>query len=113
MYPTKASLEKKKALFLDMVGKANLLREHPEFYNTLTNTCTTKIVSHVNKISPKRIPFSYKVLLPGYSDRLAYDLGLLDTELSFEEARDKFLINEKAEKYAADKNFPVLIRGEN
>lgn len=110
VYPTRASLEKKQALFLDMMSKINSLKDNPEFYNTLTNTCTTKIVSHTNKISPKRVPFSYKILLPGYSDKLAYDLGLIDTDLSFEEARNKFLINERAEKFADDPKFSVKIR---
>ena len=41
------------------------------------------------EIAPSKVPFSYKVLLPGYSDRLAYDLGLLDTDLPFEAAKPK------------------------
>ncbi len=110
VYPTKASIEKKRALFLDMVEHINYLKDHPEFYNTLTNTCTTKIVAHINKISPKRVPFSFKILLPGYSDKLAYDLGLIDTELPFEEARAKYLINGRALKYADAPDFSVRIR---
>jgi hypothetical protein len=110
VYPTRASIEKKRALFLDMVAHVNYLKDHPEFYNTLTNTCTTKIVSHINTISPKRVPWSLKILFPGYSDKFAYDLGLIDTDLSFEDARAKFLINDRAEKYADDPDFSVRIR---
>lgn len=113
LYPIKTTKEKMRALFLDMVQKANYLKEHPEFYNTLTDTCTTKIAKHVNKISPKRIPFSFKILFPGYSDRLVYDLGLIDTSLPFDEIRSKYLINEKALKYADDPDFSFKIRGED
>ena len=48
--------------------------------------------------------------MPENSDKVAYGLGLLDTELPFEEAREKFLINKRAQKYADDPNFSVKIR---
>ncbi|MEK7575372.1 MAG: DUF4105 domain-containing protein [Patescibacteria group bacterium] len=110
VYPIKTSKEKIRSAFLDMLDRANKLKEKPEFYNTLTNTCTTNIVSHVNKISPKRVPFSLKVLLPAKSDLLAYEIGLIDTNLPFEEARAKYLINERALKYADSEDFSRLIR---
>lgn len=110
VYPVRATREQARALFLDMLARANRLRSEPEFYNTLTNTCTTNIVRHVNTIAPRRVPFSYRVLLPGYSDRLAYDLGLIDTDLSFEKARERFRINERARRYADSPDFSVRIR---
>lgn len=110
VYPVKADAEKSKALFLDMIARANKLKDEPEFYNTLTSTCTTNIVDHVNKITPKRVPFGLEILFPADSDRLALEAGLIDTDLPLEEARKKYLINEKAEKYANDINFSVKIR---
>ncbi len=110
IYPVKTTKEKIQSLFLDMINAANKLTTEPEFYNTLTTTCTTNIMKHVNTISPNRIPFSYKVLMPGYSDELAFKLGLIDTELTLEEARNIYLINTRAEKYADDPNFSALIR---
>ena len=65
---------------------------------------------HVNKISPNRIPFDFRVLAPGYSDKLAYDLDLIDTKLSFEDAREFYKINELAEKYANSNDFSTKIR---
>jgi len=110
MYPIKISKEKSRELFLSMIQKVNRLKETPQFYNTLTSTCTTEIAKHVNLISPKKIPFSYKVLFPGYSDRLVYDLGLIDTDLPFEEIRTRFNINQKALLYAGSPDFSVKIR---
>ena len=110
VYPIRTTKEKMSTVFIDMVTRASALREKPEFYNTLTNTCTTNIMRHANNITPKRIPLSYKVLLPAYSDRLAYDLGLIDTDLSFEEAREKFLINDRAEEFANEPDFSKKIR---
>jgi hypothetical protein len=99
-----------KSLFLDMLARADKLQQKPEFYNTLTSTCTTNIVSHVNKLVPDRIPYDLRILLPGYSDRYAYELGLINTDLPFEEARTRFNINARAEKYADSPQFSKIIR---
>jgi len=110
IYPAKTSKEKIQTLFLDMINRTNKLKDSPEFYNTITNTCTTNLAKHINTISPKTIPLSYKMLMPGYADQLAFDLDLIDTELSLEEAKKFFLINERAEKYGEHEDFSKLIR---
>jgi hypothetical protein len=110
VYPIKTTRAKIRELFVAMLGRANRLRKRPEHYNTLTNNCTSNIVKHVNSLTPRRIPFSLEVLFPGYSDRYAYDLGLLDTDLSFEAARERFKINARAEAYADSPDFSVRIR---
>jgi hypothetical protein len=110
VYPIKTTRAKIRGLFVAMLSRANRLRERPEHYNTLTSNCTSNIVKHVNTLSQRRIPFSLKVLFPGYSDRYAYDLGLLDTDLSFEVARERFKINERAETYADSPDFSTRIR---
>ncbi|HRH26051.1 MAG TPA: DUF4105 domain-containing protein [Candidatus Paceibacterota bacterium] len=111
LYPVKADKPGMQQLFLSMIERANKLYREPEFYNTLTNTCTTNIVKHVNEIvTERKVPLSYKVLFPGYSDQLAYDLGLIDTALPFEEMRATYKINEKAETFADDPEFSVKIR---
>jgi len=113
VYPANATKEKTQKLFLSMVNRANELRDNPEFYNTITNTCTTNIVAHINEITPKRVPFlSLRILLPENSDKLAYELGLIDTSLSFEETRKRYYINDRALKYADDPEFSVKIRNE-
>jgi len=111
LYPMRTTPERMRALFLAMVTRANKLAKEPEFYNTLTNTCTTNLVRHVNELVPGRIPLHPAVFLPGYSDRLAYKLGLIDTPLPFDEARKHFRINERAETYADDPEFSLRIRG--
>lgn len=113
VYPIRTTQEKAQGIFLDMLKRAQTLEKKPEFYNTLTNTCTTNIVHHVNTITPHRVPFfNLRILFPANSDRLAYDLGLIDTDLPFEKAREKFYINDKALKYAQDTNFSRKIREE-
>jgi hypothetical protein len=111
LYRIHSTPELIQATFLSMLRRANHLHEHPEFYNTATNTCTTNLVRHVNEITPERIPFSPAVMFPAHSDRLAYDLGLIDRSLPFAETRRRALINVAAEKYADDPEFSRRIRG--
>jgi Domain of unknown function (DUF4105) len=110
LYPIRTTPERRRQMFVEMLQRANRLAEHPEFYNTLTNTCTTNIVRHVNTISAGRVPWSYKVLLPAYSDELAYDLGLIETTLSLDDARRRFRINDRAARFADDPDFSRRIR---
>ncbi len=110
LYPVRASRERIEQMFVGMLRRANRLREEPEHYNTLTNTCTTNIVRHVNELVPGRVPWSYKVLLPGYSDELAYGLGLIDTDLPFSAAKRRFRIDDDALRAAGREDFSRQIR---
>ncbi|GAG42691.1 unnamed protein product, partial [marine sediment metagenome] len=57
-----------------------------------------------------RIPYDLRILLPGQSDRLAYDLGLLDTDVSFEETKRAARVNDLADLYRDSPDFSTLIR---
>lgn len=110
LYPVTTSKENIQRLFTDMLTRANTLRAQPEFYNTLTNTCTTNIADHINNISPKRIPWDLRLLFPENSDALAYELGLIDTSMPIDDLRSQHKINARAELYAESPDFSKLIR---
>ncbi|MBN2218041.1 MAG: DUF4105 domain-containing protein [Pirellulales bacterium] len=110
LYRTQASPEQARRLFVDVMNRVNQLAERPEFYNTVTNNCTTNIVAHVNRIMPGSIPLDRRILLNGRSDRLAYDLGLLLADGSFDELKAKARINYLAYQYRDAPNFSALIR---
>jgi len=111
LYRANTTPERARALFVSMLERANALRTQPEFYNTLTNTCTTNIVRHVDTLVPGRVPrWSYKVLLPAFADKLAYDLSLIDTSRSFEEVRRAAFINPVAQAANEDPAFSRRIR---
>ncbi len=61
-------------------------------------------------VSPGRVPFSWRLVLPGLADRLAYDLGLIDTDLPFEEARRRFWISGRARACPEGAGFSAAIR---
>ena len=110
LYPIKTSPERMRQMFLAMLERANKLREQPEFYNTLTNNCTSNVVAHVNRISPGKVPSGLKTILPGYTDEVAHRLGLIDTELDIDRARDRYLVNARAKQFIADPLFSFRIR---
>ena len=113
LYRTSATPEMARLLFTDMLRRANQLAEHPEFYDTLSNNCTTNIVEHINKIAPGRVPYDYRVLLPGFADELGYELGLLDNSVPFAELKRRSRINEIAHRFKDEKGtaFSAKIRG--
>ena len=110
LYPVRTAPERMRALIVAMLERANAVAASPEFYNTLTNTCTSNIVRHINALVPDSVPYSYKTLLPAYSDDLAYDLGLIDTSLPRESYRAAFQINQRAARYADQADFSARIR---
>jgi len=110
VYPTRAEPEQVRKLFENMLARVNKLEKQPEFYNTLTNNCTTNIAKHINELVPGRVPYDYRVLMPGYSDRLAYDLGLLKTPFSFEETRRAARVTDVAYEHRDDPDFSQAIR---
>jgi hypothetical protein len=110
LYPGRAQPQQIQDLLVDMLARVNQLHRQPEYYDSLTNNCTTNLVDHVNKLRPGRIPRDWRVLLPGHSDRLAYELGLLEIQGPFEYARSNYQVNQLAGLYADDPEFSKRIR---
>lgn len=111
VYRTVATPEASRALLLDMLERANHLAEEPEFYDLITNNCTTNIARHINRIKPNRLVYDVGVLLPGYSDRKAYAEGLLAGVGSFEALKAAALINTRAAAaVASGAEFSIAIR---
>jgi len=110
VYPVKADRAAVRAIFLDYARRLNQIHERPEFYNLFHNSCVTNILDAVERATGRHIPWSYQVLLPSYSDGYALGLGLLDTDLPLAAAREKFNVNERAERFADDPDFSNRIR---
>lgn len=111
-YPVKTSSpENAKILLTDMLKRMNELNEKPVWYNTFFANCTSSIAHHINKIIPGRISkFSWQLLLTASSDELALKRGLLDTNLSIEQTREKYLITEKSLRIGDVPDYSKLIR---
>ena len=113
VYPVRATPEQARSLLTDMLVRVNELNEEPEFYGTLRNNCTTNLLDHVNTIATRPIRYSRRILLPGYSDEVAHEHGLLDTDLPLDAAREYFLINDRALRLGRNGDFSQAIRTPN
>lgn len=110
LYPLRASAQAMKRLFVEMLERSNQLAVQPEFYNTLTASCSVTVLRHANSVTAREIPFGFRVLLPGYADGLAHELGLLDTSADLEQARRKFMVSERSRRFADSPDYSQRIR---
>ncbi len=110
LYRTRATPALARAVFIDMAERMNELSEEPEFYNLVTNNCTTNLVDHLNRIKPNRVVYDWRVLLPGMSDRKAYEEGLLATDAPFEQAKAAAHVNPRVAAAIKSDDFSSAIR---
>ena len=90
--------------------RTNKLSQSPEWYNTITNTCTTNIVRHVNEVYPGRVPRAVAVLLPGLSPKLLQRNNLVKIEGTIEETLRDSIIDERAKSWDGVTDFGDWIR---
>jgi hypothetical protein len=109
VYRATGPVENGRRIFLDYMCDINELREHPRFYNTATTNCTTVIFAHTT-VNPGHIPFSWKILLSGYTPEYAYEMGRLDRSLPFEELQRRSHVNPAAQAADAAPDFSRRIR---
>ena len=92
------------------LNRTNKLYEDPEWYNTITNTCTTNIVKHVNEVYPGRVPKAIAILLPGLSPKMLYKNNLVKINSSLEKTLEESIIDSKAQTWDEVSDFGNLIR---
>lgn len=99
-----------KALFLALCNRANELATNPEWYHTLTSSCTTAIVDQINLIAPGRIPPMWRTLLPGHSGRAAHRLKLIQDWGGYDETLRISRIDEQAQTWDGKSDYSTHIR---
>lgn len=103
--------ESKQALIESYLHRTNKLSAAPEWYNSISNTCTTNIARHVNDVYPGRIPKSFAILLPGLSPKLLEKNQLVELSgLTMDELLNASLIDQKAQQWDGTSNFSAHIR---
>ena len=96
LYRTRLPPAQARRLFMDYVRDINRRVAQPAFYNTLTTNCTTNILFHA-RASGGIARYNWKILLSGYAPAYAYEIGRLDTSLSFAELKQRSHINARAQ----------------
>ena len=68
-----------RALLVDYLDEINQLADHPQWYNALTQNCTTAIRGHAQNIGVAR-PLDWRLLANGHVDELLYERSQIDTD---------------------------------
>lgn len=110
MYPLDINLEYAKILFIDLINETNSIYEKPQFYNTLTKNCTNSLANSANRAKPKTVPWNKARILPGYSANFLNKLGYIKGNLSLEELKSKYYINDIVKKISNYDNFSKELR---
>ena len=93
IYPTIASPQQARELFVRLARNINDIYDEPVMYNTLMRNCTNEITRKVEEMSTLDFPLTYKSILPGYFDEVLYEMGVVDNSKPFEETKRRSLVN--------------------
>ena len=111
LYRTRASPQQGRLIFLDYLQRANRLRERPEWFNALTNNCTTNISHHLADAGHRNFSrWDWRIMLNGRADEMLHEHGDLAGELSFKELKSRALINAAARAADQAPDFSDRIR---
>jgi Domain of unknown function (DUF4105) len=109
LYRLRGSGASEQALFRAYLEKLNALRQHPEWYNTLTSNCTNSIW-FLLRFLPGHLRYSWKILASGYLPEYLYEQGRLDTSEPFAELQRRAYINPRAQRADGAADFSQRIR---
>lgn len=76
LYRTNATPEQARTMLDSLLERAVELEREPEFYNSITENCTTSLAPLLREINPS-FEGDIRLLLNGRSDELLYELGYL------------------------------------
>ena len=109
LYRIRIPTSQARALLVDYLNEVNKLAEHPQWYNALTQNCTTSIRSRVHDIGAGG-RLDWRLLANGHLDELLYERGQIDTDIPLAELRSRCNITERAKAAGDAPDFSVRIR---
>ena len=108
LFRLRGSPDQVRNFFLEYLHRINSLRQQPEWYNALTDNCTTSI--RTQRAATDRAPWDWRMLVNGYGDHLLYERGVIATNLPLPELKQRSHINALAKAADQDPNFSRVIR---
>lgn len=96
IYRLNVTPERTRELFVGYLKRANELRDHPAWYNSLTTNCTTTIRYHAQLLGIEN-PWNWEILANGHLDSFFYERGRLAGNLPLAELRTRSLATPAAQ----------------
>ena len=109
VYRVHGPIENGRRLFLEYMSRVRKLSEKPEFYNTLTDNCTTGIWMNT-RINPGHPHLSWKILASGYVPEYLSEAGRLAPGVPFAELQRLGHVNARAQAADQAMDFSRRIR---
>ena len=79
LFRTTATAALSRKVFLDYLQRVNELNRQPEWYNAVTNNCTTNIAVAAAEAQHKEVRYDWRILLNGKMDEMMYENSSLVT----------------------------------
>jgi hypothetical protein len=108
LYRLSAKPDLVRKVLLDYLDTINRLNRQPEWYNALTENCTTAVRGHITPYTHGKL--SWKIVINGYLDTLLYERKAIDTSMPFEQIKQISRINDKAINAGNSDDFSMIIR---
>ena len=93
LYKLQLSRARQNKLLLKYLTLTQKLTTEPAFYNTFMDNCMTGLLAQTNRFRSWTSWLDYRIMLPGYSDRLGYEMGLIENSEVIEKVREKAFID--------------------
>ena len=111
LFRTTVPPELARKIFLGYLKRANDLHARPEWYNALTNNCTTNVAVSAAQAQGVRTRLDWRILLNGKMDEMMYERHSLVTGgLPLAALKEQAHINAAARAAADSPDFSNLIR---
>jgi hypothetical protein len=108
LYRARMTDDQARNFFLDYIRRVNRLQATPEWYNAVTDNCTTAI--RAQRAAQERAPWDWRMLVNGHLDELLYERGAITTNVPFAELKQRARINDRARQADKSPDFSRLIR---
>jgi hypothetical protein len=110
LYPTTIDRENVRKLFLVIMERVNNIASQPEFYNTISQSCLSSLMSDFKKVMAPRSFFDFRRIQNGYSDEMLYENGWIDSKLRFKDTKRLHHINQYVQGNVNSDNYSTKIR---
>ncbi len=110
LYPLAVPIEGARAVLVEYLKAATDLREHPQWYNALTDNCTTTLIGHSRRTATPEARFDWRWILNGHLHEVMHERGTIDNSIPLDQLRQRCLINDRAQGCVDDAQFSRVIR---
>lgn len=110
LYRLNFSSDNTRKMFVSMLESTNAIYKKPQFYNTLTHSCTNTLVNNAMAAKIMKVPLWKRRFLTGDVDKRMYNEGLLDQSVPFLQLRQQANIDVRAQEAGQDPHFSQKIR---